>query len=366
MTLGTLHIASLIAIFQSVFMAIFFLQNKKSSKSGNILIAAMLAVFAVLVGCSLMISLRVSALYPEYRDIILLLSQSALLIGPLLFLYISAILDANFVLRKEHLLHTIPFLLAVGAAIGISQHYRQYNIWQYPGRPYITAAILVQNFIYLAYSWKRMRSFGLTARSFLSYIDDSKMAWVRFFTVGYISIWLIQLQVFVGWDILGHPQWCPYGLSLYFVTTFLFFNGIVFIALKRPETFNQTQKYRSSTLKEPDKDRYREKLGALMRNEKPYLNSSLTLPELSQKLDIAPCSLSQIINESFSQNFSDFINTYRIEESKTLLARPDQQWNISEIALEAGFNSKSTFNSAFKKHTGITPKEFKKLTIPAS
>jgi AraC-like DNA-binding protein len=85
----------------------------------------------------------------------------------------------------------------------------------------------------------------------------------------------------------------------------------------------------------------------------------LTLPELAQKLNISPCHLSQIINESFHQHFTDFVNKYRIEESKTLLKKNEQRWNISEIALESGFNSKSTFNSAFKKHTGITPKEFK-------
>lgn len=366
MTLNTLHIASLIAIFQSVFMAFFFLQNKKSSKASNVLIATMLAVFAVLVGCSLLISLRIAGSRREYRDIILLLSQSALLIGPLFFLYIKANLDVHFVLRKEYFLHALPFLTAVGAGIVIVEHYGQFSIWQYPGRPWITAAVVIQNFAYLVLTWKSMRLQGLTVGSFLSYIDNSRLAWVRFFTGGYILLWLIQLQLFVGWDILGHPQWCPYGLSLYFVVTFLFFNGIVYIALKRPETFSQAQKYRSSSLKESDKNRFREKLVALMKSEKVYLNSSITLPELSLRLNIAPCSLSQVINESFRQNFSDFINAYRIEESKLILARPEQQWNISEIALEVGFNSKSTFNSAFRKHTGVTPKEFKKQVVSSS
>ena len=96
-----------------------------------------------------------------------------------------------------------------------------------------------------------------------------------------------------------------------------------------------------------------------MNREKLYLNSSITLTEIAQKLNIAPCSLSQIINETFQQNFRDFVNKYRIEESKRLLTQLNQNLNIMGIALDAGFNSKSAFNSAFKKHTGVTPKEFK-------
>jgi AraC-like DNA-binding protein len=189
---------------------------------------------------------------------------------------------------------------------------------------------------------------------------------VRYFTVGYILLWSAQLQVFFGWDILGHPAWCPYGLSLYSVTAFVFFNGILFIALRKPETFYHVQKYQSSILNQSDKEQYREKLIALMGGEKIFLNPSMTLSDIAQKLDIAPCYISQVINESFQQNFRDFINKYRIEESKRLLTQPNQHLNILGIALDAGFNSKSAFNSAFKKHTGITPKEFKKKVSAVS
>ena len=102
-----------------------------------------------------------------------------------------------------------------------------------------------------------------------------------------------------------------------------------------------------------------------MNKEKLYLNPAIALNDFAQKLEIAPCYVSQIINESFQQNFREFVNTYRIEESKQLLTRQHQNLNILGIALDAGFNSKSAFNNAFKKYTGITPKEFKKKTSPS-
>jgi AraC-like DNA-binding protein len=113
-------------------------------------------------------------------------------------------------------------------------------------------------------------------------------------------------------------------------------------------------------LKQSDKEQFRESLLSVMNEEKLFLNPSVTLSDIAHKLELAPCYVSQIINESFQQNFCDFINKYRIEESKRLLIQPNQHLNILGIALDAGFNSKSAFNNAFKKHTGITPKEFKK------
>jgi AraC-like DNA-binding protein len=141
---------------------------------------------------------------------------------------------------------------------------------------------------------------------------------------------------------------------------------MVLLGLKRPEIFRQDQKYKDSVLKESAKKQCQVELISLMNREKLYLNSSLTLTEIAQILNIAPCYLSQIINETFQQNFRDFINKYRIEESKRLLTQENQNLNIMGIALDAGFNSKSAFNSAFKKHTGVTPKEFKNKASQAN
>ncbi len=97
-----------------------------------------------------------------------------------------------------------------------------------------------------------------------------------------------------------------------------------------------------------------------MENDKPYLNPSLSLTGLANDLSIPHRELSQIINEEFGQHFYDFLNRYRVDESKRILKDPVNSKNtILEICYSVGFNSKSAFNTAFKKHTGITPTEFK-------
>ena len=101
-----------------------------------------------------------------------------------------------------------------------------------------------------------------------------------------------------------------------------------------------------------------------MESEKPHLDSDLTLPKLADHLQIPPHHLSQIINESLKQNFFDFVNGYRVEEAKQLLLDPEKSsFTVLAIAEEAGFNSKTVFNTAFKKGTGKTPSAFRAVDV---
>jgi YesN/AraC family two-component response regulator len=98
-----------------------------------------------------------------------------------------------------------------------------------------------------------------------------------------------------------------------------------------------------------------------MESSKPYLEPELTLDQLASRLSLKPRILSQTINEILGQNFFDFINRFRIKEASRLLTNPpDEKTTIQEIYYEAGFHSKSSFNTLFKKYTGLTPREFRK------
>lgn len=355
----------MVAITQAVLMAIAFLRNKKSSRTSNYTLAVMLVVFAVVNGCTLTLNVFAPGLQPPIQKMVFVLSNLAFLVGPLLFFYIRSLLDLSRPFGGTDWLHALPMLGAMALSL-IFIPGDSFRVWQYPGRIVISSGLLIQSFVYCALSFRELRAHGVPLKSFLPYIDNDRLAWVRFFIGGYIVLWLIQLQLFIGWDVLKHPTWCPYATSQYFVAAFLFFNGMVYIALRKPALFHQQQKYKTSVLKLADKERYRGELLTLMIGEKVYRNSALTLSMLAQKLDIAPCHLSQIINESMKVSFRDFVNRYRIDESKNLLIQQGQFLNILGIACEVGFNSKSAFNSAFKKHTGITPKEYRKQAFTAA
>jgi AraC-like DNA-binding protein len=101
-----------------------------------------------------------------------------------------------------------------------------------------------------------------------------------------------------------------------------------------------------------------------MQDEKPFLEPELTLQQLAARLSLKPKMLSLVINEKLGRNFFDFINHYRIEEAKRMLTNPeDKKITILEVLYEVGFNSKSSFNTLFKKYTGLTPSAFKQQQI---
>ncbi|WP_271769964.1 helix-turn-helix domain-containing protein [Aquimarina algiphila] len=110
-----------------------------------------------------------------------------------------------------------------------------------------------------------------------------------------------------------------------------------------------------------DDNVYFKELEFLMKEAKIYRDANLGLDSMSTQLNISGNYLSQLVNKVTGRNFTDYVNGFRIEDAKSKLRNPEfTNYTIIAIALESGFNSKSTFYSAFKKLTGISPKEYRK------
>lgn len=123
----------------------------------------------------------------------------------------------------------------------------------------------------------------------------------------------------------------------------------------------QPGKYQKNKMSDQYLRECKDKLLQLMEQEKIYREPCLTLNQLAKKLDLAPHHLSQVINTCLGSNFFNFVNYYRIEECSVKLSQfGKEEKNISEIFYESGFSSKSAFYEAFKRCTGMTPREFRK------
>ena len=155
-------------------------------------------------------------------------------------------------------------------------------------------------------------------------------------------------------------------MDLFSIMIFLVFTTILVLkGLNQLKVFSGIEerlKYANSKLSDINVQEYVQQLTNYMKTQKPHLTPSLSIEELSEKLSIPSWHLSQVINEYFNQNFFNFINSYRVEEAKHRLKDPtSNSKTILEVVYEVGFNSKSTFNDVFKRTTGMTPSEFKKL-----
>ncbi len=147
------------------------------------------------------------------------------------------------------------------------------------------------------------------------------------------------------------------GLSFSLSSTLIYYNH------KRKKQ-KQLEKYKTSRLDPMKTEEIISALDDLMDKEKLFLDPDLTLRDLSIRLKIHYNYISQIINEHFGMSYNDFINKYRVEEVKNRLADPAyKNKTVLEIMYETGFYSKSVFNTAFKKFTGMTPSEYRKINI---
>ena len=136
---------------------------------------------------------------------------------------------------------------------------------------------------------------------------------------------------------------------------------VAFLGYGRYRKYKKAKnKYKDSVLDAAIVEQCMKKLMYVMDIEKVYTNDKLSLQLLSKKISVTPHILSQVINEQMNKNFSDFVNGYRIEESRKRLQEADDDTSILHICYEVGFNSKSAFYRAFKKFSNMTPSQYQK------
>lgn len=187
--------------------------------------------------------------------------------------------------------------------------------------------VKVQFFIYVSLSIYRLIRFPM------------QLPWLRYL------LWSICCLMFIWFS--GLQQ---YAAGIYLVTIF----GIGYFAIRQKD-------FQPRPVQMPVNNDLKARLEALMTRERVYTDCDLSLPLLAEKMAISVHDLSALLNNGYGQNFNQFINAYRVALAKELLlSEQHAHLSILGIAFEAGFNSKTTFNTTFKKATGQSPSDWKK------
>jgi len=295
--------------------------------------------------------------------------------GPSMFLYIALLTARVSSFSKKYLMLYAPFITALG--INITLHFA-FNTSRLPGcviyaNIIINGGGLLFEAILYVMAFVILQRYTGRLKEYFSDIDSMKLS---LFRVVLVVLILTVIFIFLPYTRENHMR---QELGMFDIIAILgglvLLFGIAFMAVLQPEIFNRVRlmenilprdepppspKYEKLRLPASQEEHYVKKLREHMTEEKPYLNEELTLHDLAGELSLPAHHLSMILNIHFKQNFYNFINSYRVEDVKQKLVHPGyKDQNILTIAYNAGFNSKSTFNTMFKKFTGKTPKEYR-------
>lgn len=321
------------------------------------------------------------------------------LFAPLLYLFTSKLTHEKPRLQRADIYYFIPALLVFLSLLPYYLKSREQKItylnnFELASRDdfgFIGQFGLLVVIFFLLLSLRSFRRYQRKIVDSFSELEKIRLQWLQqfiFFTLGIVIVATTSFYA-KKWEIPVLTQIYQYHLHYFGVISFIYWVGYKTLSQPRiftsvpvtPEllaNFRETvltntkqsdsmlvaiaepvQKYQKSTLREEDSQSYLEQLLAFMEHERPYLQPSLSIQELSEKLEIPKHHLSQIINNRLGKNFYDFINQYRVAEAQFMLVDTKyRHLTTLAIAEEAGFNSKATFNAVFKKQTGQTPSEY--------
>jgi AraC-like DNA-binding protein len=294
------------------------------------------------------------------------------LLAPLLYLYIRTLCQHETSFDRTDFVHVLLFLAAILYTAGWlifrdpeSSLAESWNLYEYR-LSQIFLLCQVATYVFLTFS--QVLSYRKTYQEHSPSSGKVDLNWLLLLVSAFTLMWLSDVASFflgeVGW--IGARGFRLLAIVSVFIN-FVFATLLVYRGMKHSEVFSglkDAPRYAANGLSEAENSEISERLKALMAGSKPFLNPDLTLKELSLMLKVQPRQLSQVINSTFRKNFSDFINQYRIDEARQLISDPaHSSKTILEILYQVGYNSKSAFNTAFKKQTGQTPTDYrKKLT----
>lgn len=372
--LSLLALIEIITTFQLLFFSLFLVTLNKGKKLSNILLGAFL-LFLVLSYQSYVLdnfSQFFIANFPTFYHFMPLSVQ--LLVGPFLYFYVLSFLDSDFKFDLKNALHLVPFALFTLylAVIFYSlpfeekqQILRYGSLFSWREYTIFMSIIQVQSILYIVAILIRLKAYRTLLLDHVSELSKHNLSWLMLILIGVGINWMLRITNFWIWVIDDTLFRLDYDQFRYIQAVFFlaFSSTIFFKTLREPDVFYvPRKKYATNRLNDTQSLMLKNKLLEYMDVEKPYLNPELNLKILSDGSGIAQHQISQVLNVTLEKNFFDFVNGYRIMEAKELLMQHSSlSKNISEIMYEVGFNSKSVFNTTFKKMTSMTPTQFRKF-----
>lgn len=365
-----LYIITCVSFFLLAFIAV--LNPLKINITAN----KWFGLFLFSVGCMLLnvviYTLKAEA---DYAQLIAFNELSRFAMAPALYLSVLHYTSPDKTFKRKDYLHFIPFLLFfiyIGPApVGLKVTFNAVNLL-----PVIVGKIIgillslsvkVQLAVYWLMAYRKLNQHQKNIQHVASNTGVVNLQWLRFLLLGIVFMILLWFGTLLfNVSAIAKFSTAGYFAGVLFICYFLLAQKEVYPY--EPEELVEIEiVIEEGKKRQPTKARFTDeqlamltnRLTKLMDTEKLYLDNELGLPQLAAEMGLSLHDLSYVLNEGLGKNFFQFINTYRVDEAKQLILSPKHKHlNILGIAYSAGFNSKTTFNTSFKKETGLSPSQF--------
>lgn len=303
----------------------------------------------------------------EYPLFFRLLGPFLTLIGPGIYFSLRSMLDEEFRHRPVDFLHFIPFLFYFMHLLAFYLHNvavlvnNSDNVFMMMG---LWTGLFIHFLCYFMVSMGMLRQYSIKLKQVFSNTKPYSLSWLIPVMIGFLILTVTEgfLLMALHFRHIDTSQLNRY-LSLAF-SIFIYYSAMKVLleqkALHEIPALKKKESVKATRLDEEEKEKTLSLVMEIMKEDKPYLDSELSLPQLADICSLTTHKLSDVLNSS-GTIFYDFINRYRVEEFCRLIAHPENEaYTLLALAMDAGFSSKTTFNTAFKKVMGQTPSQYKK------
>ena len=362
----------LVGAIQGLVLTI-FLFSIKSNKIANRLLGLLTFFWSIILS---IFAIQSQGLFVQFPHLLKTFAHVEFTFFPLLYLHVKYLLSKHNKFNVKDLVHFIPLIINILLYSGFYfQSAEDKLIMARAGEGYYYIATIIsdeiltiQGIVYPILILVMMRNYNSKVVNYQSFTDRKDLKLLRLGIILSLISWIFGITAFnlslfnieIGFDL--------FILCYLFIVIIIYI--ISYIAIWSPEVFKLSEDHvvlfsakdnYSTDQKDYDGlDKLNEKLVAFMNGEKPFLNSELSLQELADELEISRHQLSALINQKQKMNFYEFVNNYRVNELKSLLGDSEKKHiKMIELAYEAGFNSKASYNRIFKQLAAQTPSEYK-------
>lgn len=336
---------SALGAFNGLLLGLYFLLFARPKHLSNYFLGALLISLSIRIGKSVFFYFE-----PDLAGIYLQIGLSmCVFIGPFLYFYFSALLRPEENIKKYWSYHFIP-LVGLVVIIGVLYPFEtNAEFWRF----YVIDLIYKLWLVYLTLA-------GVVLKPVLQKL------WRREELLSSLEIWMVSIflgnaVIWIAYNTCGFTSYILGALSFSFML-YLLILLFVFNKNKKNMSYKSLPKYRDKKIEDVEASEYLVHLESIMQQEELYKNPNLKLPEVAAKLKMLPHRLSQLLNDNLGKSFPSFINEYRINAAQKMIVS-NGNYSLEAIGYECGFNSKSTFYTAFKKVTGMTPAQFKQESL---